>query len=61
MSKSQLTIPADFPILLKEIKIRIQQTATCLAVLSKKKPKTARAVKPIRKPKKTPKGWLGKS
>lgn len=63
MSKSQMTIPADFPILLKEIKARIQQTqaATCQAVSSKKKPKTATAVKSIKKPKKTPKGRRRKS
>jgi len=63
MSKSQLTIPADFPILLKEISARIKQTqvATWQAVSAKKKPKTARAVKPIKKPKKTPKGRRRKS
>ncbi|MEX5283380.1 MAG: hypothetical protein NW700_17635 [Nitrospiraceae bacterium] len=63
MSKSQLTIPADFRILLKEINARIQQTqaATGQAVSPKKKPKTARAVNPIKKSKKTPKGRRRKS
>lgn len=63
MSKSQLTIPADIPILLKEINARIQKTqaATSQAVSPKKKPKTARVVKPIKKPKKTGKGQRRRS
>lgn len=61
--KAQLTIAADSPIIGKEIKARIQQPqgGTWQAVLAKKKSKTARAVKPIKMPKKTPKGRRRKS